>query len=414
MDDVSLIASADMFEKLAKKAEYSAGMLFYCPEDGSILLVKRSSKMRNPNLWDIPGGRSVKDDKDILYTAKRETTEELGKLPDKYKLLTKYVIQKKLKENSKYKYHVFIYTLTKESKNKWFSEIELDEENDKFGWFTLGKLPDNLRYDLSWLPDVISDKGRVKIASLQNIEYTLPRFEYKYLIPETLVPEIREYLEPYVLPDEHGKFYHIKNIYFDTKDLRFFKDHLLKDNRFKLRARKYNTSNDVFLEIKRKNDGHIIKERRKLEPNQYPAILFDENNDSKFVKLMDEYQASPIAVIEYLREAYFLKEDPTTRITFDRRLRYKPIKNALMDQTADQAIMPNNTVILEIKFYHEMPKKVKNFLKKFNLKRRPVSKYINAIIDTLYSDKNQIEMAPEQLADIFNILTRVQKSRKLI
>ncbi len=409
------LAYAQSFLKLAKKINYSSGILYYCPEDGTVFLTKRSDTMNNPNLWDIPGGRSNNEDQDILHTAKREATEELNILPENTKLLTRYTIQKKNKDkhNKFYKYYVFVYAISQDEKEKWEPKIKLDKENSNFNWFSISSLPDNLRYDLSWLPDVLSEKGTIKMANLHQSEFTLPRSEFKYLVPETLIPEMREYLEPYVSPDEHGRIYHIKNIYFDTSDLKFFKDHLQKDDRFKLRARKYNTSDDIFLEIKRKHNKHIIKRRNKVEQGNYPHMLGQES-ELKFIQLLQEYRAKPVAVIEYSREAYFLKEDPTTRITFDRQLRYSPTKFANIEQQAKQSLMPNATVILELKFYNEMPEKIKKFVKKFDLERRPVSKYINAVIEMLYSSDNQLNLTVETLSELFNLLVNIQKKRKLI
>ncbi len=395
----SIVVLANNFEKIAKADTYSAGMLFYCPDDGTILLLHRSEIMRNPNLWDIPGGRSKKTDKDILDTAKRETTEELETLPKDKKLLTKYIIHKK----DKNKYHVFIYAISAETKEKWTSSIKLDKENNKFKWFKITKFPDNLRYDLSWLPEILADKGRIKISSnLNKLEYTLPRFEYKFIVPETSIPEIQEFLEPYVEPDEHGKFYKIKNLYFDTPNLRFFQNHLTQDDRFKLRIRTYNDDKNGYLEIKRKNNGQIIKTRNKFEADEYPTILSDQSN--KFTQLMLAYRAEPTLAINYQREAYFLKDDPTTRITFDRHIKYQPTSDIDLGQNCDQSILPNSMVILEVKFYNKMPEKISNMIKRFDLTKEPMSKYITAIINTMFADKNELNLNQELFNQLFNLL----------
>ena len=398
---------AIQFEKLAKKSAYSAGMLFYCPDDATILLVHRAEHMNNPSLWDVPGGRSKKTDKNIMETAERETKEELKTLPSNKKILTKYVIQK-----GKSKYHIFIYVISIDTKTKWTSTIELDKENDKYDWFKITKLPQPLRYDLSWLSEAISENGSIKIASdLSKLEYSLPRFEYKFIISETMIPEIQEFLEPYVMPDDHGKNYKINNIYLETPQLNFARNHLSQNERLKLRIRTYNDDRDGFLEIKRKSDGQIIKTRHKFLADEYPEIL--NNSSNKFVQLMNHYQAEPIMAINYNREAYFLKDDPTVRITFDRQIKYKPTNSIKLGQQGIQTILPNSIIIMEIKFYNKMPQQIKNMIKRFDLKREPMSKYISAIINLIFSDKNELHIHQDLFNIMFDLLHKNKDKRIL-
>lgn len=392
-------------ERKAKSNDYSAGMLFYCPDDATVLLLKRAPQMRHPNEWDIPGGRADKTDSDVLHTARREVLEELSTLPKNKRLLTKYVIHKSKTSN---KYHVFVYAISQETKQRWHNQIKLDKESSEFKWFHLTKLPDNLRYDFSWITDAISEHGRIKIANVLNkIEYTLPRFELKFLVPETLVPEIKEFLEPYIEADEHGKFYQINNIYFDTDNLDFCANHLLESDRFKLRIRTYNDSSDGFLEIKRKNHDQIIKTRNEFKADKYPQILHDPS--LRFNQLAQQHNVSPKLIINYLREAYFLKSDPTVRITFDRHIKYKTTDSAELHQSGDHSIFPNATVVMEIKFYHRMPEIVKHLIDKFKLERQPVSKYINSIVDIMF-DKHSNWLPSELMSQLFNLLIKTRRT----
>ena len=60
---------------------------------GEVLLLKRSSA-HNDQKWGLPGGNVEEGDKDLIDTAKREATEEMGKLPPfdvKGEILTVYV-----------------------------------------------------------------------------------------------------------------------------------------------------------------------------------------------------------------------------------------------------------------------------------------------------------------------------------
>jgi len=77
-----------------------------------------------------------------------------------------------------------------------------------------------------------------------GIDRTLhSRFECKYMVNSLLVPEIRQYIQPFVEPDRFaalhpGYRYPICSLYLDTDDLALYMQTVggLK-NRFKLRVR---------------------------------------------------------------------------------------------------------------------------------------------------------------------------------
>lgn len=130
----------------------SAGMLFICPEDKTILLLKRSKNSSSPETWSLPGGRADDDDKSTLDTAKREAKEELNSLPKNKKLLGSHLIERDGKD-----YKVFLYSISKKEKDEWDSKIKLDKENQKYKWFKIKKLPENQHLDLSWVKDKIKE-----------------------------------------------------------------------------------------------------------------------------------------------------------------------------------------------------------------------------------------------------------------
>lgn len=62
-----------------------------CRSNGEVLLLKRNS-LHNKDKWGLPGGNIEDGDNELLATAKREATEELGSMPDfqlKGEILTK-------------------------------------------------------------------------------------------------------------------------------------------------------------------------------------------------------------------------------------------------------------------------------------------------------------------------------------
>ena len=115
----------------------------------------------------------------------------------------------------------------------------------------------------------------------------IERFEQKYIIHPALVPKIREYIKPFCIADPNGKGkipeYAVTTLQLDTPtmDLALAKERKTFA-RFKLRIRTYGEggSAPVFLELKRKVGGVIIKSRAKMKMEQYKG-----DNDGKPIVL---------------------------------------------------------------------------------------------------------------------------------
>jgi len=337
----------------------AAGMLFYCPSIKSILLLKRSKKVNNPGLWDIPGGRSTKQDQSPEQTAEREATEEIGPLPSDKKYIGKHILN-----NS---YHIFVYTVDKEWKP------QLDNESETYGWFKITKLPEAMHFHLEWLEDFIkrANKRDSKIIIKTASSIIAPRFEYKYIVNPLEANEIKEYIKPFVTADEHGQFYNIKNIYLDNKDLKLYNDHSVLNNRFKLRIRYYDTEDNAFCEIKRRANKNITK---------YRYIVSSPEEITPFTKIANIVEATPIILINYDREAY----EGEGRVTFDSNLKYAATKLMDRNQVATHQILPRNFHVLELKFNGTMPQYMKDLVLAFDLERVPMSKYYAAVSDFIY------------------------------
>ena len=379
----------DSIKRLNKPKKYSAGCLYYCPDDNTVLLVKRSGIMHHPHLWDIPGGRSDKSDQSIKETAVREATEELGELPEESKILKHHIEVLPKKDDSKYEYHIFIFAVPEQEKIRYTPKVELDEENIGVKWFEINELPPNTHFDLSWikreLASIPKEASVVKTAGLVKVAHqTLaPRYEHKYYIPLALAYGIREFIRPYVSADEHGLNYNISNIYLDNKDLEFFTNHMYKPDRFKLRARMYDTSDNVFLEIKRKVNG-ICKKFRTIVPNGLYTKIVSADENIPFVKLAHEHQSAPIVMINYDREAYSADE-AEGRVTIDSNVRYAVHNSYDFSGKPNHRMLPKSVGILELKFTGKAPLFMKQLISEFELERNSISKYCMSIADMIKS-----------------------------
>lgn len=227
------------------------------------------------------------------------------------------------------------------------------------------------------------------------------RLEYKFLVPLDKLDELREAIRPFVFIDEYAdresdKEYTVKSIYYDTMKLDDYHDKLAGIKiRKKLRIRGYNlqdVNSIVFLEIKRKNENHISKNRAPLLYGNLTEILntsdceryllkrknfLDSKSDaSKFFYLCKIKNCSPVILINYEREAYFSKHDSTLRITFDKNLRSSPLPRIsdLYNEERSRYAMPGN-FILEVKFFNGFPIWLQKILRRYELKRQAISKY---------------------------------------
>jgi len=231
-----------------------------------------------------------------------------------------------------------------------------------------------------------------------RIDRTLhSRFECKYMINSLLVPEIRQYIQPFVEPDRFaalhkGYCYPICSLYLDTDDLALYLQTVggLK-NRFKLRARTYSDdpSTPVYFEVKKKMDRIVHKVRTRLDREQARAVLTggkqgllenleplvaDLREFDHFVSLI---AAKPALRVKYIREPYESKGGDPVRITFDSQLQHAiTLDDALWHDQGRWNTTPLDGTILEIKFTGLYPPWVSDLVQLFGLKQQPVPKYI--------------------------------------
>ena len=241
------------------------------------------------------------------------------------------------------------------------------------------------------------------------------RYEKKYLIHPSLVPEIRKYITPYVIPDKFGigliPEYVITTLQLETPSHAFhFAKELEYDERFKLRVRTYNEigSSPIFAEVKAKFKDIIVKTRVMIPfdswneglifSTELPYIFKSRQQETDFLnfrRLAWETNAEPSNIIRYIRESYVGPGDLYLRVTFDRKLEYCPRPTwtnfgrgetwVSMDSGESQGA-DYSSVVLEIKTLEEIPVWVVDLVEKFSLQNRGNCKYSTGIWkDALYS-----------------------------
>ena len=261
-------------------------------------------------------------------------------------------------------------------------------------------------------------------VSEQQSPGSVVRHEAKYVIPPALAPEIREFVRPFVVPDRHAvgdpPEYTVTTLQLDSPDLTLYRMKETKArNRFKLRIRTYGEDGraPIFLEVKRKL-GSIVSKSRAVIPagswcgNPLAPIgalpRFRSPKDElaylEFCRLVREIDARPVVLIRYRRESYIGANDNYVRVTFDRRLCYRPTREWSLNPTggrwwsmdATSALnRPFPGLVLALKTYGDTPQWLVDLTERFNLTRAGFCKYYIAVRQeslfdgALYSDTSE-------------------------
>ena len=245
-------------------------------------------------------------------------------------------------------------------------------------------------------------------------DQVIERFEQKYIVHPRLVPEIRKFIKPFCVPDPNGKGavpeYSVTTLQLDNSqmDLALAKERKAYA-RFKLRIRTYGTKPEhpVFFELKRKINNVIVKSRAKMtlgeyyggpyagsiviEPGLAPMLKTpkDNNNFLEYCRIVRKLNARPKMLIRYVRESYFGANDDYARVTFDRRVSYRPTKDWRIPVQDDGKLWrPMDTqtglnrpfagYIFELKAMSDSPRWMIELVERFNLNTTGFCKYATA------------------------------------
>ena len=227
------------------------------------------------------------------------------------------------------------------------------------------------------------------------------RYEYKYIIPVEKQDILREMILPFVELDKYAQecednHYTVKSIYFDSHTFGYYFEKINHEkHRKKIRIRGYNNEapgNKVFLEIKRKFEVPIFKNRAPLKYIDALELFKDERiesfvkNSTKFPNAIDDatrfmYHVKrknlhPVINVMYEREPYFAKFNKNIRLTFDKNLRSSPYP--AINELYEEKRIKNSLqgfFILEVKFDKFFPAWLKPIISTLQLRKEPASKY---------------------------------------
>ena len=219
------------------------------------------------------------------------------------------------------------------------------------------------------------------------------RVEKKYRLNPDQKAALLDVIGPRLTPDAHGRNT-ICSLYLDTPT------HLLIRNSIaattykeKLRLRSYGTptmEDQVFLEIKKKYKGVVYKRRETMTLRQAMHYIDagEKPCDTQIMRELDYAmhfygQPKPAMFIAYEREAYFVPEEPSLRITFDTGVRSRDTDCRLENGAYGDALLPEDAILMEIKTDGAMPVWLASALSHCEILPTSFSKYGTAYLRSL-------------------------------
>lgn len=204
----------------------------------------------------------------------------------------------------------------------------------------------------------------------------------------------------YMNPDKFcvdGKEYGVYNIYYDTSDDFLIRESLSKPYyKEKIRLRSYfspaGADDTVFLEIKKKIGGIVAKRRVTMtlaEADEYlktrkKPICSKFITDQVFHELdafLNMYDVSAKQYISYQRTAFFGKDNPDFRITFDRKITERRDNLLLSLPSYGNQIIGEEQRLMEIKVSDSVPDWLIGKLSELHIFKTSFSKYGKAYED---------------------------------
>lgn len=229
------------------------------------------------------------------------------------------------------------------------------------------------------------------------------RKELKYRLTASQDRFLREALAPYVTPDRYGEST-ICNIYYDTPDFRLIRKSIEKPvYKEKLRLRSYGPAgpeDKTFLELKKKYKGIVYKRRICLPERDAMNYLNGTSplpEKDQISRELDWFLAfygdlQPAVYLNYDRTAYYSKEDPDLRITFDRNICFRTDDLSLQSLPGGRFVIRPGESILEIKAAGAMPLWLTALLTQANAQRASFSKYGTAYRMLLEEGNEQMNL----------------------
>lgn len=224
---------------------------------------------------------------------------------------------------------------------------------------------------------------------------TFNRREKKFLLTtaqfESVSRKIIDHGMVYDIYCPNGSIYPIYNIYFDNEHndvIRKSVSHPKFKEKFRVRSYTVPASDEdgVFLEIKRKINGVVVKRRVGLSYGEAKRFIYDgirpQSSEYLVNKVLDEieyyFKSNPViptVYISYERVAFFDSKDPDFRVTFDRRITTRRNDLELSKGSYGEQLLGDGEVLMETKISGALPKWFADILSEEKIYMSGFSKY---------------------------------------
>lgn len=225
------------------------------------------------------------------------------------------------------------------------------------------------------------------------------RYELKYILTTEQYHSIKREMENYMRGDKYGES-DICNLYCDTPDFLLARRSIERPfYKEKLRIRSYGVAKqgaDVFVEIKKKYDSVVYKRRIATDEQTAVGLLTGsataESQIGKEIAYFGKLYSGilPQMHISYRREAFYGKDDPDFRMTFDRSILWRTHDLSLSGGIYGQLVLPESSVLMEVKTAAAIPLWLVRILSKNKIYKTTFSKYGTAY-ELMLKNKQQGE-----------------------
>ncbi len=228
---------------------------------------------------------------------------------------------------------------------------------------------------------------------------TFQRYEKKFLLTDAqlnnILPKLLAHGMEYDKYCQDGGVYTIYNVYYDDELSSVIRNSIRKpkpDFKEKLRMRAYETpktpDDPVFIELKRKALGTVLKRRIKLKYSE--ALDFANRGIRPQVEgysknlMLDEleyyfkrHSVKPAVYLSYERIALFDKNDKNFRVTFDKRIITRRYDLELGYGSYGEDLLKKDERVMEIKIISAVPKWLSDILTEEKVYMSGFTKYGN-------------------------------------
>ena len=237
------------------------------------------------------------------------------------------------------------------------------------------------------------------------------RYEKKFLINESQYNELIPKLLDYMNPDKYcqnNNTYSIYNIYYDTENNDVIRHSISKPyykEKLRLRSYKIPTSKDdkVFLELKKKINGIVSKRRLSLTLGEAYEFLYNQKRpdvkdyiDNQVLNEIDYYLSKtkvyPKVFIAYERNAFFCKDNPDFRVTFDSKVLTRRNHLLLEKGSFGEDVVGSGRYLMEVKILGSIPLWFTRILSELKIYPTHFSKYGNEYMNYCLDNKQNNEI----------------------